>query len=354
MSDEIPSNDVNLEAPVQETTVEAPKPAEFDGLSNRAALEESLKIHREGKDIAEVKGAATATPTEKQVTQAVQADIDPPAEFSAAGKEAWRSKNISGIQKEYKRIHDARTAEISRAQEAERKAREEGKTWRELGEMAKPYIEARGSEGVTPQQAMMEALSLINEFKKGDPATVKAELKKIGIDLDKASDQPTVKDPRLDDLQKTVESLRQEREDERFRQTVQTYESVFDKLTSEKTRSGELVFPDLVNNTKEGLQFAKELGSLTQDPKFQQGVLRRFPNADLVVVVREAYKYLGGKVSGEPVRVSPQSNQQHIEKSRRASAAVPGRTAPRVNDSNLRGQLSNRAALAKALEMHRG
>lgn len=353
MTDEI-TNDVVLEKPVAEQTVPE---AKYDGLSNRDALQEAVKLHRDGKE--------PEAPTNKEVAQAVHADIEPPSEFSKEGKEAWRRKDIGAIQKEYRRIHDARTAEITRAQQAERQAREvaekersEAKTWRELGKMAAPYIEARGAEGVSPDKAIMEALALINEFKKGDPATVKAELKKIGIDLDQAPSQPTAALPKeveekLHSLQEVANEYKKDKEAQQFQRTVETFDTIFRDLTSQKTRTGETVFPDLLDNSEKGIAFAKELGSLTQDQRFQAGVLRRFPDADLSVVVREAYKYLGGRVSGEPVKVSTQANQQHLQRSRRASAATPGRTAPRVNDSNLQGKLSNRAALKKALELHR-
>lgn len=351
MSDET-INDVRLEAPVPEQTVqETPK---FDGLSNRDALEKAVEIVRDGKEV---------EPTRAEVKEAVQADIEPPSEFSKEGKEAWRRKDVFAIQKEYRRIHDARTAEITRAQRAEREAREiadrernEAKTWRDLGKMAAPYIEARGAEGVSPDKAIMEALALIQEFKKGDPATVKSELKKIGIDLDKAPSQtPTPsRDPKFETLLSTVEELKRDKDEQQFQKTVQTFDTIFQSLTSQKTRTGDPVFPDLLDNSETGIAFARELGSLTQDQRFRAGVLRRFPDADLTVVVREAYKYLGGRVSGEPVKVSTQSNQQHLQRSRRAAAATPGRTAPRIDDSNLSGKLSNRAALKKAFELHRG
>lgn len=356
MMDDVTNNEVRLDAPVAEQAVEeTPK---FDGLSKREALEEAVKIHRDGKE--------PEQPTNAEVKQAVQSDIEPPSEFSKEGKEAWKRKDVLAVQKEFKRIHDARTAEISRAQRAEREAREvaerernEAKTWRELGKMAAPYIEARGAEGVSPDKAIMEALALINEFKKGDPSTVKAELKKIGIDLDKAPSQPTTALPK--ELHQEIESLREvaneykkDKEEQKFQRIVETFDTVFKTLASQKTRTGETVFPDLLDNSEAGTQFARELGSLTQDQRFQAGVLRRFPDADFTTVVREAYKFLGGRVSGEPVKVSTQSNQQHLQRARRASAASPGRTAPRVNDSNLSGKLSKRAALQKALELHRG
>ena len=353
MTDEIIDNQVRLEAPVPEQTVE--DKAKFDGLSNREALEKAVEIVRDGK---ETEPKTPQQPTKQEVSRAVEAEPEPPSEFSSAGKAAWKSKDIVGIQKEFRRIHDSRTAEITRAQRAEREAREEGKTYRELARMAAPYIEARGTEGVTPEKAIMEALALINEFKKGDPATVKAELKRIGIDLDKAPTQATASIPgelkaELEDLQKFKDEYKREKEEQQFQRTVQTFDTIFQSLTSQKTRAGESVFPDLLDNSEKGIAFARELGSLTQDRRFQDGVLRRFPDANLETVVREAYKYLGGKVSGEAVKVSPQSNQEHIKRARRAAAATPGRTAPRVNDSNLSGKLSNRAALQKAIELNR-
>lgn len=346
---EEPSSEVVLEKPVAEQTVEVPK---YDGMSNRAALEESIKIHREGKE--------PEAPTNREVAQAVTADVEPPSEFSKEAKQAWKNKDIAAIQKEYRRLHDSRTSEISRAQYAEKQARAEAekeraeaKTWRELGKMAAPYIEARGAEGVSPDKAIMEALALVNEFKKGDPSTVKAELKRIGIDLDKAPTQTTsAPSPELEALQKTVQELKQEKEKEKFDSVAQTFESAFQVLKAQKTRTGDPVFPDLLLSGDEGNELARRIGSRTSDPYFRKKVAERFPDADFTVLVREAYKAEFGRVSGEPVQVSPNSNQ-HIAKSRRAAAAIPGRTAPRANDSNLVGKLSNRAALTKAWELHR-
>jgi hypothetical protein len=350
MTNEEINNQPLLTEPVSETTVQEPQSADFDKLSNREALKKSIEIHRSEQTTVD------PIPTQKEVARSVEDDSPPPAEFSAEAKEAWRRKDIPAIQKEFRRIHDSRTAEIIRAQQAERAAREEGKTYRELAKMAAPYIEARGSQGVPPEKAIMEALSLVNEFKKADPLTVKAELKKIGIDLDKAptSTAAASLDPKIEALQQTVEELKRDKEEQQFAKTVQTFDTIFQKLTSEKTRTGESVFPDLLDNSEKGIEFARELGSLTNDQRFQAGVLRRFPDADLSVVVREAYKFLGGRVLSDGSRVSPQKSQDHLNKSRRAAAAIPGRVAPRTDDSNLVGKLSNRAALEKALEIHRG
>lgn len=346
MSDEI-SNEVVLEKPVAEQTVEEPK---FDGLSNRDALKKSIQVHREGKE-PEIQ---TDLPTNKEVVKAVQEEVEPPSEFSAAGKKAWKDKDVLGIQKEYRRLHDSRTIEISRAQKAEREALASAKTAKDFAEKVRGYLSVRGEENLPDEAKIVQALKLVEEMSKRDGAAVKAELLNMGIDLDKKAEASTsaVNDPRLDALQKEVQELKKDKEDFRTQQTVKMFDTAFQGLASQKNRTGDPVFPD-INESDAGIQLAGEIGSLARDLRFQAGVLRRFPDADFTVVVREAYKYLGGKVSGEPVKVSTQSNQQHVEKSRRAAAAVPGRTAPRASDSNLVGKLSNRAALAKALELHR-
>lgn len=336
-----------------ETAPEVQEVKEFDKLSPREALEKAISEKRDTSRIEDEPRDASKQEASQQVKQAVQADLEPPAEFSAAGKEAWRNKDFAGVQKEFKRIHDSRTAEITRAQQAERQAREEGKTYRELAKMAAPYIEARGAEGVTPEKAIMEALALINEFKKADPKTVKAELARIGINLDE-SGQGSTDTNQISTLQERLSKLEQEKEAQDFRSTTQIFAQSISSLANLKTRTGEPVFPDFLDNSEAGIQFARELGSLTKDERFQAGVLRRFPDADHTVLVREAYKYLGGRVSGEPVTVSKSTNPQQIEKARRAAASTPGGVVSKSSQSSLIGKLSGRAAIQKALEEIQG
>lgn len=342
-------NDIKEDVAPQ-TAPETPQEEKFDKLSTRDALERVMKERAEAKADAP---SVQEEPTKAEVKEAVEADLEPPSEFSAAGKQAWKEKNIAGIQREFRRIHDARTQEITRAQRAERETLEKARPWMSLGEKAAPYIAARGKQGVPPETAMMEALALVDSFKSSDPATVKAELKKIGIDLDKASGAPAVALPpevtqRLDTLQRTTEDLIKERETRRFQEVAQSFESIFKTLGSQKTRTGEPVLPDLHDNSEAGAQFAREIGSLTADERFRAGVMRRIPDADESKIVLEAYKFLGGRVSGPPVGVST-SNQQHVEKSRRAAASTPARPVNRGDSSNLIGKLGQRAAIERAI-----
>lgn len=338
---------------VQDKTGSPENAPKLDSLDRKDAIREAIAKHSGEKKEAP---APTEQPTATEAKTAVDdPDIEPPQEFSAEAKQAWRNKDYKRVNQEYRRLHDARTAEISRAQIAVRDANNEAKTWRQLGEVAKPYIEARGGEGVTPQQAMMEALALIDSFKKADPATVKSELKKLGIDLDAAPGSSTpnpLSHPEIKTLQETVSALVNEREARIRQDRVNEYSQAFAQLASLKTRTGDPVFPGFYDGSEAGMQFAAKLGSLTREPVFIDMVRHRIPNATKIDLVREAYIQLGGKVSGAPVTVST-SNQQ-TEKSRRAAASTPGRpSSPRTSSSQI-GQLDRKAAIRAAIAEYNG
>lgn len=311
-------------------------------MSQREAIRAAIAQHGDGDKVEK--------PTPVQVKDAVDDEVAPPAAFSAEAKEAWRNKDYKRVNQEYDRLFRARDQEVGRVHTRERQLEQENKVWKDLAKQAGPYIEARGAEGVTPEKAMMEALALINEFKKADPSTVKAELKRIGIDLDKTStSSANLPDEKISTLQSRLEALERDKEAQVYEKAVQTFGTVYQKLSSQKNRTGDPVFPDLLDDSPSGIQFGHDLGSLTQDPKFQAGVLRRFPDADLVTVTREAYKYLGGRVAGEQVKESPKSNQQHIIQSRRAAASTPGRATSTKSSSDYIGKLSRKEAIRAAI-----
>lgn len=373
-TDELVTTAVNADdVPVTEVTAgERPQEEKKEPVvTNREALKQAIEKHR--PEVEFKKSDKTELKDKEPSKSKIQASVDnedpAPSEFSAAGRNAWQNKDIKGIQAEFRRLHDSRTQQIGkltterdRAIQEANKEKGEAKTWRELGQMASPYIEAQGLKGVTPQQAIMNALGLITAFQKADPATAKAELKALGIDLDKAptgesspTSIPKEYQEKIDSLQKWKTDTESKLRDQEFQGVVSNYEKAYKELDSLKTRTGEKVFPDLLGeafcSTEEGKLFHAELGSITKDPIFIKGVFRRFPNADFTTVVREGYLALGRKVAGAPVTVST-NNQTDINKKIRASASSPGKPVPRTDASSLKGKLGTRAAMAKALEIH--
>lgn len=326
----------------------------FDKLSNREALEKAVNVVREQEP--EKESPKKEEPVKSVVTAADEPE--PPAEFNATERKAWKDKDIQGIQKAYRRVHDARTQEISRAQSEAKKAREEAanetRTYKTLAEKLAPYIKAQGDAGKTPEEAMTQAVALVYALKGLKPAEVRKELKEIGIDLDKEPGDTSSASPELtktiSTLQESVKALAFEREQEKLNHIAKSFDAAFDTLKAQKTRSGEFVFPDLHESGEEGMELARRIGSRTRDEFFQKRVLARFPQADFTTLVREAYIAEYGKVSGDPVQVSPKKTQEHIEKAKRAAAVSPGKPAPRADSSALVGKLSRRAALEKAFE----
>lgn len=316
------------------------------GLTGREALEKSIAEHREPKE-------AAPAPTAKEVTQAVEADIDPPSEFSSKGKEAWKNKDIRGIQEEYKRVNTSRTQEVSRAQSEAQRLQNESRSYKDLASKIAPYIEARGKEGTTPEQAMMEAVALVDQLKKGKKQSL-ADLKALGFEFtdDSAGNATSALEAKIDALQKSHDQLLQNEKARGFENVVGQFQSSFQELGGQQTRTGQPVFPDLFDETEKGKQLATDIGSLASDNRFIAGVTRRFPGATHAIICREAYKYLGGQVVEESAKVSKEPNQD-IHKKRRAAASTPGRNVPSADSRALVGKLSNRAALAKALEENR-
>lgn len=336
MDEEIKTETPN-EAVVESTEV---KEVEPNSLSPREAMAHAIATSKEKEEV----------PTQKEVKAAVEVDPEPPAEFSAKGKEAWKNKDIRGIQEEYKRVNSDARREMTRAQEAERAALNKSKIAEDLVSNVQSYLKLRGEDGPTEAQ-VAEAVKLVAEFRKhkGNPALLKQELKAIGIDLDAAPEQE-VESEKITTLQNRLEALERDKEIQVYEQVAQTFNAAYQNLISQKNRTGDPVFPDLLDNSEKGIQFGRDLGSVTQDPRFRAQVLRRFPEADLSVLVREAYKFLGGRVADDSVTVS-KNNQQHIQKARRAAASSPGGTVSRDGNSSLIGKLSNRAALKKAIEL---
>lgn len=359
MSEELENNQEGItpDQPQEKPDGAAPEIKELE--TRKDAIRKAVEKHGDPrpKDITSaIKDEGSAKPAATKEPQV--STVEAPQEFSATGKEAWKKGDIAGIQSEYRRIHDLRTRELSRAQTEAKNAREaaakETQTWKEFAQKVKPYIEARGQEGVTPETAIIEAMNLVQAFKSSDPATAKAELKRIGIDLDAPTTKgavpaslPPEVETKLNSLQEFIDNAKREKETQKFQQLSGVFNSVFEKMGKDKNRTGEPVYLDLSDNSEEGIALAKRLGSFALNPEFQAGVLRRFPGADFERVCREAYLAAGGRVSGEPAKVS-QSNQQQLERSRRAAALTPGRMAAADTRSAL-GKLDRRSAVQRAI-----
>lgn len=333
-----------IETPVTEIPAE-PKP---DSLSNRDALQHALDTQRDAEP-----AVKPEIPTAKEVKAAVAIDVEPPAEFNKAERDAWVNKDIAGIQKGYRRVSDSRTQEIGRAQTERNRALEEAKTAKEFMASVSPYIEERLiGDGVPKEKAALDAIRLAHALRT-DKKTAKIELEKLGFRfaVDDDAPAPKIDDTKINDLQTRLNRIEEKEKAQNLHESAQVFGQVFGNLAALKTRTGETVFPDLLDDSEAGIQLATRVGSRTRDQQFQEMVLRRFPGADYHTLVREAYVWEGGRVAGTPSSESPKNNSQHTQKARRAAASTPGGVVSRSGTEALIGKLGNRAAMKKALEL---
>lgn len=279
------------------------------------------------KAVAATSGEATeeATPEKEEAKAApevavVEEEVEPPAEFSGPAKEAWKNGDRKAIRAEWDRINHSRLGELSRLQN-------EDSSFKGLVKELKPYIEAAGLQGKSPQQAVMEALALANELKNNPLESVRNIIKvaKLNPDSIFSDDAPqkNVPDENFTALQKEVEALRLEREQERLQVLGQHFGAVFQSLAEEKNKAGTQRYLDL-QDTEAGFKLASEIGSLIRKPDFQQAVRSRIPGAGLREFVVEAYRWFGGRVD-ESESSRSQQNSNHVQKAKRAASSVPAR-----------------------------
>lgn len=337
----------------QDAGLPDPKP---DSLDRKDAIREAIAKHSETeRPVEKAVPEAGSEPTKAEVKEAVD-NGEPPAEFSAEAKKAWKDGDSRRVIQEYDKLARERLRRMSKAETERNQAIESTKPIKDLVDQVRTYLAARGDDDLPDHVKIAQTLQLMNEMRKGaeaDPEVITTELKKLGVDLSRTGGKNNSENSVLTSLQETVSALVSEREARVYEQTKGVFTEAFNTLASQKTRTGEPVFPYLLDNSDLGIQFAAELGSRTKDPQFRKWVEHRFPDADHTTLVREAYLSLGGKVSGEPVQVSA-SNQEHIQKSRRAAASTPGRpTSSKTSNSQI-GKLDRKSAIRAAIADHRG
>ena len=328
--------------------VEEEEPA---GLSRREAMEKAMEKHGNPFDDKEPSGPVEEEPaTKEEVREELDTWPDAPAEFNKAEKEAYAKKDVDAVVKAYRRIHDDRTKAISRTQTEANQLKQQAERDRREAEMWREQLGPYANDEIKPQQA----LKLVKTLRESNPQEIRKEFEKLGIDLDgsapaSAGAIPTEVQQTITALQEQVNSLTMNTETQQREQAIKAFDVAFNKMTEEKSRTGEPVFPDLEldGSSEEGKQFFASVGSFAMDPRFQAGVMRRIPDADWNTIVREAYKTAGGRVSENAAKVS-QENPEKIKTSRRAAGSAPGRTPAPSTTNGLKNKLSRKDALRQA------
>ena len=299
-----------------------------------SALDNALETHKEEKPEPKVEAKepeATEEEAPKVEKEAAPKQRDPnlecPAEFTAEGKQAWAKGDISKVQAEFKRLNHARTAEVTRLQTEHSRMSKEYSGLKDLAKLVNPYIEASGQSGKDPTKAIMEAVAVVTEINKDPVKALQAiaRLKGIKASIGDGTAPKAEQNEDVRALQSDVSTLRSKLEAQELKETAGYFRNVFESLQAEKNAAGAPKFPAL-SNDEAGIRLSGKIGSLVRNAEFRQAVQERIPGAGLREFVVEAYRWQGAQVddSTAPLK-SPQSNQEHIAKARRAAASQPGR-----------------------------
>jgi hypothetical protein len=205
---------------------------------------------------------------------------------------------------------------------------------KDLAKDVNPFLQSVG-EKLRPHEALTAALKLRHELETGDPVQNAINLlRRKGKEIPQAlldmaaGETPKESNPEFSELRKEVETLKLERQKESLKQEASQFLAAFETFQGQTNGANLSKFPD-VNNSEAGVRLASELGSLVGgrteiSKQFIAKVRERLPSAGHVELFEQAYKFLGGRVDDSLAPVSKVAQQNHLQRSNRAAASVPG------------------------------
>jgi len=324
---------------------------ESSGMSLREALETAIEVNKDDGSDPGVEspdravsgdpepGTDTGGDGASVAASAEESTLQPPAEFTADEKADFLQ--LTRKQQEAQlRLHRSRLSRLEEIKaEAARlsQAKTEYEHVKDLAKKLEPYIKARGHKE-TAEIAMQKAVALyletVNDPKKSAAAILRARGLPVPKDL---LDQPDEIDPKISPLQEKINALESRLAQQDHKEAVQRQQEqaaalhqVWSAFEQSKNGAGAFRFPDIRPEAGEaGLSLASKIGSLVggQTPLSQQfiaTVQQKDPNATYETLLTEAYRFLGGRIhDAEPSKT--RNPQQHLVRSNRAAASVPGR-----------------------------
>lgn len=285
--------------------------------------------------------------------------LQPPSEFSKEEKEDFYASSRKA-QEAALRLHSKRQqvfSEIQRDKALVAREKEELKSLRDLSSSMEPYLKAVGVKKPT-EVALKEALGMWKEFNDGDPREAAAAyLEAKGIEvpqglIDPEKKQDTQKNTDLQNRLSQLENVISAGQTQAVRQVLGQAWNLFE---TEKNAAGKPTFPDIASDTEEAKKLAGSIGSLVSgrtdlSKQFIALARERIPNLDYRGLLKEAYKYLGGKVDESSQTTRSQDSQKHIVNAGRASLSKPGRGAAIESNGSVKKFKTRREAYAAALE----
>lgn len=317
-------NTKEAEAAVEATPTE--KVEEPGKLSRRDALEVAMAA----KETETKEPRESTRPVKRKevvINEAKEAQkYEAPSEYNAEEREIF-AKSTPEQQatslRLFKSFQDRRTQLSKDLQE---------NAWvKKLAEDVTPFLKSTG-EKMTPHEALTAALKLRQELEDGNPVeNAMRYLKRKGIEVPEGlanlAKTGDTEDPKYIELRKELDSIKLEKEKETIQREAHGFLSDWENFQGQTNAAKSPRFPD-INNSESGQKLAGEIGTLVGGKtdlsrQFITKVLDRNPKANRIDLFTEAYRWLGGKID-DTAAPKAATTQQHINRSNRAAASVPG------------------------------
>ena len=352
-------------APAEQST-EEPK-----GLSRREALEVAIEATKEvksdetktdsaprsGKEVANRDARKGNKPAKEQP---LAKEVPVPALPSLSAPAEWTTQEKADFDGSTRAQQEAALRlDRSRKTTLETIRREAGELqWsKDVVKQLEPFLKVRGGKEPTHTQ-IIKALEVVNQI-DADPKSALAQiLQAKGITVPKElletdNGAPKAIAEKITPFQTRIDALENRLAFEENQKRGSVYSQAFDSLEKEKNAAGTPKFPDF-NNTEAGIKLAGQIGSLVGgnsevSKQFIATVKERIPGLDLPTLIKEAYKWHGGRVDESQSAKSQDTQQSHIARSSRAASSVPGGGAQSAGTGSQKKYKSYREAAAAAL-----
>ena len=322
---------------------------EPEKLSLRDALEVAIETHTTPEP------EPVAAPVVEEVKPEPVKEYDGPAEFTKEEREMWMQIQDEKQKAPHLRLHQSRLNSLKEI----RQEAAELKHLKELANTIEPYIKAQGIKD-PPAVAMQKAVAMWKEFEHGDPK--KAALAYLQAKGVNPAELSTIEEDGIDSqlspvLQK-INVLEQKLTQQEHAKLAETLNGVWKTFESTSNAAGAPKYVDITGNSESALRLASQVGSLVggQTELSKQFIAQcqsRYPDLTHTLLLEKAYEFCGGRIIDTPAPKT-EDPQEHLKKSNRAAASVPGRGSSGLATSPVKKFKSTREAAAYALEQLNG
>lgn len=307
--------------------------SESPGLSLRDAAEVALAASKTDAELAK-ENRAKALAEVAQGTE--QPELHPPHDFNA--KEIADFRALSRIGQEAQiRLYESRkakTAEFAREGQRLKEEREKLAPYQEIATNLTPFIQAMGTDMSSPV-AIQKALAAWQKFEKDAGPEAAAEYLEAKGHKDLANEirnrapktsTPQADDPKISSLQKDLDTVKNSLAARDQAEVHRLVNAEFNAFESEKNAASGSKYPDIIGDGEQAQRLRSQIAHLTlgNNPAsvaFIQGCKDRIPGLTFQNLLREAYRFYGGKVDESDAK------PQNIKNHQRANAIQPGRGA---------------------------